>query len=526
MARRSTILIVDDDEDFRLIIRLFLEENGYHVVEADDGNGALLMACSSSFVDLVLLDLEMPGMDGFEACRRFRLHPVTAKTPILMVTGFNDAGSIDKAFSAGAEDFINKPINFSILRQRIRRIIDNSRALEIAASYEANHNRERNAILATVSHDLRSPMHAILGLADLLAEGELSNQQREYLRIMNRSGEQLLAMIDDILDLSKIESGFSLIEKVPFDPRELVSDIFALFEPQAAKMDLTIKLQIADNLPTLVLGDPRRLRQIFFNLLGNAIKFTPPGGSIIFSQTVEGKSHIRFAVKDSGIGIAQDRQEVIFKPFVQAQDDIEKKYGGCGLGLAICQKLVQNMGGLLNVISEPGAGSEFFFTIAMPAAIEQHANQNIKRATRQGKRTETADNSYLGALNILVADDSRESQLLLKFFLSDLCKSIEVVENGGDAVEAFKKKQFDIIFMDMHMSGMDGIEATARIRALEKKQGGREVPIIAFSANTDNESTKAFQKAGCTIKLVKPVKKKRLLDVVAHCMNDMNFITD
>jgi PAS domain S-box-containing protein len=645
MAQAPTILIVDDDEDFRRLTRLFLEKDGYHVNEAADGDVALLVACSALTPDLILLDAEMPGMDGFDACRRFRIHPVTAKTPILMVTAFTDEGSVDKAFACGAEDFINKPIHWPVLRQRIHHILERKQAVQILADNEARYrrvyegislsyhaldekgaivevnrrwlslfgyefkdvegqrfsdflspdsqktfqkimldidnangvvgeceivcksgdlrmvaiyarvegeqigssrrshyllnditeqteifnnlqnaeqeavsaNREKSTILATVSHDLRAPMNAILGMGELLAEGVLGQKEREYLQIMTRAGENLLTLIDDILDISKMDAGFSLIEKVAFKPRELVLGILEMFHVQAEKKGITLKRQIVDDSPDLVFGDPRRLRQVFINLLGNALKFTESGGIITFTMTAEGMDRFRFSVKDSGIGISHERQELIFHPFIQAEADTAKKYGGSGLGLSICQKLIHNMGGDLKINSSIGMGSEFFFTIPM-SRVETTGEQTVERATRNERRLESDSAIEPMLLNILVVDDSPDNRLLVGLFLKEITKTIQSVENGLLGVEAFKNGQFDIILMDMEMPVMGGLEATRQIRALELEQGRVAIPIVAFSADNSPSEARASIEAGCTIKLDKPVKKKRMVDVITQCV--------
>jgi CheY-like chemotaxis protein len=360
-------------------------------------------------------------------------------------------------------------------------------------------------------------MNAILGMGELLAEGGLNSQQQEYLQIMIRAGENLLSLIDDILDLSKMEAGFSLVERVTFEPRGLVLGIIEMFQLQATKKGLQLNSQISDSLPELILGDPRRLRQIITNLMGNALKFTESGGSVSLSLTVEGGDHLQFSIEDTGLGISAARQEQIFKPFVQAEEDTAKKYGGSGLGLSICQRLIHNMGGDLKVKSVLGQGSDFSFSLPLVQA-EPQPGQKVQRASREDRRRVSEPNISPMGLHILVADDSPDNLVLVKAFLKEITATIQLVENGYEAVEAFKNSPFDIILMDMEMPVMGGLAATRQIRELEKKQGRTPIPIIAFSANDSPEKTGESLDAGCTLKLDKPVKKRRMVDVITQCI--------
>ncbi|MBF0455971.1 MAG: response regulator [Magnetococcales bacterium] len=519
MAQPPTLLIVDDDEDFRRIVHLFLKKRGYVVQEAGSGDLALLAACSPPAPDLILLDVDMPGLDGLETCRRFRQHPTTKQTPILMVTGFSDDGTIEKGFTAGAEDFVSKPIQWPLLRQRIANILQKSQALQKLEEKVSRTNQEKNILLASVSHDLRAPMNAILGMGEVLAEGELTPQQRDYLQIMTRAGESLLVLIDDILDFSKMEAGFSLVETVQFNPKELVLGILEMFQLQASKKEVQLDGEISDDLPALVLGDPRRLRQVFINLLGNALKFTPPGGTITFILSKKENQSLFFAVKDTGIGIAPERQNHIFTPFVQAEADTAKNYGGTGLGLAISQKLVGAMGGDLQVESEQGEGSCFFFSLSL-AWVETQPNQQVDRATRKDRRRAFSLAGERRRLAILVVDDSPDNILLTKLFLKDICHHFYAANHGLEAIECFNNNPLDVILMDINMPGMGGLEATRQIRMLEKQRGIGPLPIIAFSATVSRKESQAAREAGCTLKLDKPVKKSRMVEVILQCVNE------
>ncbi|MBF0602904.1 MAG: CHASE domain-containing protein [Nitrospirae bacterium] len=366
----------------------------------------------------------------------------------------------------------------------------------------------KSQFLASMSHDIRTPMNAILGMSEILMESRLDDEQRRYINVINRAGEGLLALINDILDLSKIEAGQLELEAIPFNPVELVQDIVDMLKIKALEEGTGITLEIDTGMFRQVVGDPQRIQQVLINLLSNAIKFTQKG-KITIAVTKTGQSSLRFSVSDTGIGIPEDRQKIIFEPFKQADTSTTRRFGGTGLGLSICQKLVERMGGKIWVVSRQGQGSVFHVEIPF-----QEAQSVAERPSSADSQVSHGSLVVQEGLAILLADDAEENGMVIEAFLKDTHHRLTIVKNGLQAVEEYKNGKFDLVLMDVQMPGMDGYEATKEIRAWEQNNRLTPVPILALTANAMKEDIDRTRQAGCNLHLSKPIRKQLLIGTI------------
>ena len=372
----------------------------------------------------------------------------------------------------------------------------------IAAKLDAEQaSRSKSEFLANMSHEIRTPLNAINGFIGLLKDNETDSEKLDYLGIVNNSSETLLRIINDILDFSKIESGKLLIEKLDFNPGKELSGTIELFKLKAAEKNIRLSVEGCSTLPSSLNGDVLRLKQILSNLLSNAIKFTDDSGEIVCTFHYK-DAHLFLTVKDNGIGIAQEKQRVIFESFTQADGSTVRKYGGTGLGLTISIKLAELLEGNLSVTSQEGIGSEFSFSAPFTLAQEE---KSLKVDTQESK-------ALTG--HTLVVEDNEANQMFIGIILRNAGLTYDMANNGLEAVEMFKTEHYKLILMDENMPKLNGIGATKKILQIEQDRGLKHTPILALTANALVGDRQIFLDAGMDDYLAKPLEPVQLIEKI------------
>ncbi len=527
-------LLVDDLPENILSLEALLQREGLVLLKARSGPEALELLLKHE-VALALLDVQMPGMDGFELAELMRGSQRTQRVPIIFLTaGTDDRQRRFRGYEAGAVDFIHKPIEPDILRSKADvffslykqqqqlaaqrdalqvTLEENARLLKASQQYAAalqEADRRKDEFLANMSHEIRTPMNAIIGLSNLLSTSQpLTPRQLEFIKTLQMSADTLLDLINDLLDISKIESSNLELEHVSFSVVGVVDEAVRMLGVRASEKNLkfTVKQECACIEKRTFLGDPARLRQILLNLCSNALKFTEKGGVEIgvYCEQGPGKKHetVKLSVRDTGIGIPPEKIVSIFEKFVQADSSITRRYGGTGLGLAITKQLAEAMGGTIEVASEPGKGSTF--TVTLPLEI----------AAGEGSAGESA-NVTVNALTapprmrLLLVEDHPPNILVARTFLEDFGYEVDVVGNGNDAIERVKQGGYAAVLMDVQMPGMNGFEATQRIRMWERQGGAARMPIIGMTAHALVGDREKCIEAGMDDYITKPFHPEEL----------------
>jgi PAS domain S-box-containing protein len=418
--------------------------------------------------------------------------------------------SAAKAELQGEECVIAVSRDIRHLKETERELIE-TREQALAAS------RAKSQFLSSMSHEIRTPLNAILGMAELLLETPYNSEQRRYLDTMVDNGNALLGLINDVLDLARVESGKLTLEQVDFDLADLVDRVTETLSVRVREKELVLAARIEPDVPTALVGDPLRLRQILVNLIGNATKFTDRGGiTLTVSRDLSGEpGWIQFSVVDTGIGIAPRDLEQIFAPFAQADSSTARKYGGSGLGLSIATRLVELMGGRIWAQSELERGSSFHFS-ARFRVQDASTRPAFAAVLKKGNGAPTPSRAVPAskALRILLADDSADNRMLINAFLKNTPYRVDEVENGALAVEHFIAHRYDLVLMDIQMPVMDGHAAVRAIRNWERDNDRAPTPIVALSAAALGESFISSREAGCDEHVTKPIRKAALLEVI------------
>ena len=403
--------------------------------------------------------------------------------------------------------------------ERNRKLVALAEQLGRARIEALSANQAKSEFLATMSHEIRTPLNGVLGVTQMLQDSGLNEEQARLAKTIRTSGEVLLRILNDVLDLSKIEAGKMDLEPVDFDAAELVQASASLWRPRAEEKGLRFTVQRSKDGPRRLHGDPVRIKQILFNLIGNAIKFTHQGSvetQIRILPLTPGRCVLRAEVKDTGCGIPEDAQPKLFTAFAQADGATSREFGGTGLGLTICKRLVELMGGTIGFTSKPDAGSTFWFEapLKIAAAPARPAAPCAPISAEKGAEAAAADKGP----RILVAEDNPINQDVIRGFLKFRGWTCDSAEDGAQALNAFNGGGYDLILMDIQMPGMDGFEATERIRALGDR--GARIPIIALTANAMRGDRRRCLAAGMNGYISKPIDRDKFFAEIDRVLSD------
>ena len=506
MEAKNTILVVDDEKANLLYLNHILGPD-YTIYIARDAEEALGRA-NEYLPDLILLDIIMPGMSGYEAIAILKESEATRDIPVIFITGLNSNEDEMKGLGLGAADYISKPFNPEIVLLRVRnqiKIINQTRLI-IAKETAERSNRAKNEFLSRMSHEMRTPMNAIINMTNLAQATEDPLKREDFLAKVGNASRSLLSLIDDVLDMTDIKEGKLDLTPAEFHFTTELKNVLDEKSLLIAGQQQTLKTDIDSSIPDILICDGKRLMQVIENLLSNATKFTAAHGLIQLKAFVlsmeDDVLKVQVEVSDNGIGISEQQQQDLFTVFEQVDGGIDRRYGGVGLGLYISKTIVEMMGGEIWVESEPGKGSVFTFTF----------NAQVK-----APETKSDDPASLQGKTALLVEDVEINREIVMAMLEDTQMNIVCAENGVEAVELFSSDQgkFDVIFMDINMPEMDGVEATRRIRALGTPEG-TEIPIIAMTANVLPEEVKGYMDAGMTDHIGKPLDFDKLLRMVCR----------
>ena len=520
MSENIHILFVDDEVDLEALVkqrfRKQIKEGIIRLSFALNGSEALKKITDDTTIGIVVTDINMPVMDGLSLLNELKQlqRPLRA----IVASAYGDMGNIRTAMNRGAYDFVTKPIDFNDLEMTIQKTIEDLKVLldgaharehlDIAITEKEMAEQSaafKQQFLANMSHEIRTPLNAVVGMTNLLLDKGPREDQLRYLNAMRQASNNLLNIINDILDISKIEAGKIMLEEIDFDLNYTIDGVYQTLHLKAEDQKLKLNVQIEPDVPRWVKGDPTRLTQILTNLTGNAIKFTPEGGAVTIQVKLEQSGDpawLRFEVQDTGIGISPDQINKIFESFSQESSDTTRKYGGTGLGLTISKNLVELQGGSLQVSSTKGVGTTFWFLI--PYKLGQEIIKEVKKES----------DAPLRPLTVLLAEDQPMNQMVAIDTLEGMFPNItiDVANNGQEAVDHAAKKKYDLIFMDVHMPVMDGYNATINIRNSDGPNA--ESPILALTANAVKEEIDKCLESGMNRHLAKPFEPEKLKQAI------------
>ncbi|WP_027190084.1 response regulator [Fundidesulfovibrio putealis] len=548
------ILIVDDKSENLIALESVLSRLSVEILKATTGDEALRLALRHSFA-LAILDVQMPGMDGFEIARLMRFDESSRNTPIIFLSAvYSDDYHQFLGYKSGAVDFITKPFNPEFLLQKVnvfleifkssQALISSKLQLEEVLQAQRQMNEElqkeiaqrkvvefqlqaakeqaeissstKSEFLATMSHEIRTPLNGIMGMLQLAQMMPMDEELKDCVDNALSSSRSLLRILSDILDISKVEAGALRLVIEDFDIDEVLRPIMASFSEVASRAGIECKVLVDPAVPRRLTGDPSRLRQILFNLVGNAVKFTSSGSVVVEVYMLPycakpGHRNMHFSVTDTGLGIPHDKVDDIFGLFTQVEGSYSRRYGGTGLGLAIVKRLVDLMGGSITVYSELKQGTQMHVTLPLMTPFQKETYLEMPGAGNICQPPKMTG-------RVLVVEDENTNRLTAIRFLQRLGFEAEGAADGLQALEMLGESHFDAVLMDIQMPEMDGLEATQRIRQSIGAAFDPRIPIVALTAHAMAGDRERFLTAGMDDYLTKPLEMAALRSVLAKVL--------
>jgi signal transduction histidine kinase len=513
----TRILVVDDEPVNIQVLNNLLSVRNFTVIKAYNGLEAIRLIDKGEEFDLVLLDVMMPKMSGYDVCKYIRNKYSPSDLPIIMLTAKNQVQDIVFGFQAGANDYVQKPFDKDELLIRIKTLLELKEAMHAVTIA----NTAKTQFLANMSHELRTPLNAVIGLTALLLKTPMNETQRDYTEKMNQASALLLGIINNILDFSNVEAGKMKLERVEFDVRKMLNSLTDDFKRQYADSPVTLNVELDSAVPEMLIGDQLRLRQVFINLIDNGYKFTEKGSISVKGIVMRSDPNnvmMKFSVSDTGIGMDEKQLDVIFAAFNQADNSATRRYGGTGIGLTITREIVELMGGTITVDSRKEQGTTFTFTC--PFQVPEGTAVQTAEGEHSGLKPENPDsqNEVLKGLRVLLVEDNRINAMIAAELLRSVGVDVTLATNGQEAINQFAAAvksrgipAFDLVLMDLQMPVMDGYEATQIIKNTPEY---RDTPIYALTAHAFAEERERCRALGMQEHLTKPVDVEKFYEAL------------